>query len=171
MKKNLIFAVLLAMLLGGCSSSEPTETNSGSQNGAVSEQTSETASEENAAQDSGELGKAFVKIGECARTKDYEGKDAIVVTLEYTNNDEKAQSFMTAVICKAFQNGVELSSAVITDDSYSSENNLKEIKTGATITVHEAYLLDEASADVEFEAEEFMSFSDEKLSKIFSIAE
>lgn len=29
-EKNLIFAVLLAMLLGGCSSSEPTETNSGS---------------------------------------------------------------------------------------------------------------------------------------------
>ncbi len=79
---------------------------------------------------------------------------------------------MSAAHAKAFQDGVQLEVALIMNaDVYNSENSMKEIKTGATLNVQEAWVLTSESSPVEVELEEFLSFSDEKLEKTFEIAE
>ena len=120
---------------------------------------------------SGELGDYAIEIGDYFLTKTYEGKDAIVINMKYTNNAEEAKNYMTTLTGSAFQDGVELSTAIIMDGSYDAESQMKDIKTGASIDVQVAYELSNTTSDVEFEIEEFISFSDKKIEKVFELAE
>lgn len=99
-----------------------------------------------------------VTIDGSSAAKDYEGKPAIVVDYTFTNNSDKATSFMVAVTAKAFQQGVELEMAVSTDVDNAS--GMKEIKPGATIKVQEAYVLADES-EVTVEVKELFSLSDD----------
>lgn len=93
-------------------------------------------------------------------TTDYEGKPTLVVNYTFTNNSTDAASFMFAISDKAFQNGVQLETAIVTgDDSYDSANSLNEVKPGASIAVQSAYVLDDQS-DVTIECTELISFDD-----------
>lgn len=102
--------------------------------------------------------KYAVSIDDCSVTTDYNGTPAIVVTYTFTNNSDKAIPFMTAVSAKAFQNGVQLDTAIVTND-IDTQSAMNEIKSGATTTVQEAYLLDDES-DVNIECTELFSFDD-----------
>ena len=64
-----------------------------------------------------------------------------------------------ALYVKAFQNGVELEHAFLTED-YGADNEMKEIRPGTTLEITEAFLVTDTTA-VEFEATELISLSDD----------
>lgn len=166
MKKQMataVCAIALAGCLGmfGCSS--------GSGDAAKEEQKPEStpaAQPEAAPQQAAKYG---VTIDEGTVGADYSDASAIVVTFTFTNNSDKATSFMAAISAKAFQNGVELDSAIMTE-GIDAQSTINEIKPGATTTVQRAYLLDDQS-DVTVECSELISFDDTLLAeKTFSVA-
>lgn len=123
-----------------------------------------------ALENSGTLGNYSAEIKDAVFTKDYKGKPAIVITYSFTNNGEGAKSAMVALNGVAYQNGVQLESAVITDSTLKNlENSMKDVKTGGTLDIQASYILSSETAPVEFELKEFISFSDEKLGKTFEI--
>lgn len=120
---------------------------------------------------SGDLGNSHVEIKGASLAKDYEGKPAIVVTYAWTNNSEETTSAMVSVGAKAFQDGVQLESAVIVgDDSYDSGTSMKEVRPGTTIDVQCAYVLTSETSTVEFELTEWISFSDDMVTMNFDPA-
>lgn len=118
----------------------------------------------------GNLGDYYVKIVDFMLAEDYEGNPAIVITYEFTNNGAEAANFMFSTSTKAFQDGIELSTAVLMGvDGYDSESSMKDIKTGATITVQNAFLLDSETSPVEIEVTELISFNTAMVAKTFEI--
>lgn len=110
-----------------------------------------------------------VTIDGAAQTQDYEGRPALVVDFTFTNNGDEAANFMFATSPQAFQDGVELESAVIVDDSFDSAAALKDIKPGASVQVQSAYVLD-GTSDVTVEVSELISFDDTLLaSEVFTV--
>ena len=125
------------------------------------------------AKDTGKLGDYTVAIESARLSKDYEGKPAVVVKYKFTNNGDKATSFMVAITNKAFQDGVELELAMVDstkDAKFNSGDGLKEIKKGASLEVEEAYKLSNQKSKIEVEANELVSMSSDKLSKTFDAA-
>lgn len=118
------------------------------------------------------LGSYRVDILSCRLAKDYEGSDVVVVKYNYTNNSSESTSFDVAFMTYAYQNGIGLNGAYVLADNanYSDENQSKSIKSGASIEVEVAYKLNDTTTDVEIEVTEFISFSDKKVTKTFSIA-
>lgn len=171
MKKKIIAAgVACALALGslsavGCSSSSGSAEAPSEGAGA---ETQEATQSEPAAPESDYA----VTIDGCEVTQDYQGAPAIVVTYTWTNNSDKATSFMVAIDDKAFQNGVELDFATIsfTNDQYDLNAAMNEVQPGATQTVQQAFLLDDQS-DVSVECTELISFDDTPLATAsFSVA-
>lgn len=164
MKK--LFVLLVAGLLTfsavGCSVDTVSDTQT--------KETSQASTEEK--NDEAVLGEYEIKINDFVMSKTYDGKPAIIVNMNFTNNSDKTASFMTSLSSKAFQDGVELSTAILGDYSnYDVDAQMKEIKKGAAIDVQVAYELSNTTSDVEFEVEEFLSFDDKKIEKTFKIAE
>ena len=141
-----------------------------------SEQVPEPSSIENSGDDiqsagSGDLGDYHVEIKGASLAKDYEGNPAIVVTYAWTNNSDDTTSAMVSVGTKAFQDGVQLESAmIIGDDSYDSGTSMKDVRPGTTIDVQCAYVLTSETSTVEFELTEWISFSDDMVSMNFDPA-
>ena len=118
------------------------------------------------------LGDYKVEIVSCRLAKDYEGKDIVIVKYSFTNNSDDNASFMFAFDENVYQNGIGLNECYIADDSanYSSDNQTKEIKTGATLEVEVAYELNDTTTDIEVEVKELISFNDSVVTKTFSIS-
>lgn len=109
-----------------------------------------------------------VTIDDFELAEDYSGEAAIVVTFTFTNGSDEDTSFLSAIHAKCFQNGVQLDTAIVSD--IDSGSTLNELKPGATITVQEAYKLDDES-EVTVECVEFLSFNDEVIAEeTFSLA-
>ena len=109
-----------------------------------------------------------VTIDGCTVTTDYEGAPAIVVDFTFTNNSEEDTSFAVACSQKAFQNGVQLESAIVTEDL--GNGYLAEIKPGATTEARMAFTLTDES-DVTVEVEELFSLEEKTLAEqTFSVA-
>ena len=118
------------------------------------------------------LGEYNVEITSCRLAKDYEGKDVVIVKYIFTNvGDDDAAAFYTTLDATVYQNGIGLNEAYFLDDSasYISDNQTKEIKKGASIEVEEAYTLNDATADIEVEVTEWISFNNTKITKTFTI--
>ena len=137
---------------------------------------SESSSSEQAEgpKDSGTLGEYEVAIKDCEVTQDYDGKDAVVITYEFTNNSDDDASFDVAMMTKVFQDGVELEHTSVYIDEESLEavdgDCMKSIKPGNSLEVKTARALDNMSSPVEVEVEEFLGNGD-KLTKTFELAE
>lgn len=101
-----------------------------------------------------------MSILDATLSKDYEDKDAIIVSYDFTNNGENETSFMVAISAKAYQDGIELESAIIMGDDLNAEDQMKNIKPGATLTVKKAYVLDNNTSPVEVEVEKLISWDD-----------
>jgi hypothetical protein len=86
-----------------------------------------------------------VTIDSASSSTDYSGKPIIIISYTFTNNSEKDTNFMVAVSDKAFQNGVGLERALVTNGSVDSQSTLKDIKPGATTQVQQAYVLADTS--------------------------
>lgn len=120
---------------------------------------------------SGDLGACHVEIKGAALTKDYEGNPAIVITYAWTNNSDDTTSAMVSIGEKAFQDGVQLESAmIIGNDSYDAEASMKDVRPGTTIDVQCAFVLTSETSTVEFELTEWISFSDDVVSMDFDPA-
>lgn len=141
--------------------------NSSSDSSAENENTTSNA---NTYDGQGTLGDYNYKIKDYFLTTDYNGKDAVVVTFDFTNNAADATSFYVAALVNAFQDGIELDSTYISgDDRYDSNSDLKEIKNGATLEVQKAYLLRNNDSPVEIELENLLSLNSDKIAKTFNI--
>lgn len=161
MKKALTFITLLVLLLVTLCSCVDTGNTQDQGNGSAS---SNSSSKSN-------LGYYNVIIESCRLATDYEGEPIVIVKYKFTNNGEEAACFAWSLEYDAFQDGVGLNECYFADDSanYSSDNQTKEIKKGASLSVEVAYELNDSTTDVEIEVSELISFSDKKITKTFSI--
>lgn len=91
--------------------------------------------------------------------KDYEGKDVVIVTYTWTNGSDDTTSFAFSVNTKVFQNGIECESNFFVDDA-DTDKYMSDVRPGTTITVEQAYTLQDLS-DIEVEVSELISFSDD----------
>lgn len=119
----------------------------------------------------GALADYYVKITGHRLLKDYEGKDALVLQYDFTNNSTESASAMWALYAKAFQDGIEMETAFILDDSYLGGNADKEIKPGVTISCETAFVLSNLLSPVEIEVTELISFSDDMVTATINIAQ
>lgn len=111
-----------------------------------------------------------VTIDEAAMGTDYQGEKAAVITYTFTNNSDKACNFMTTIGAKAFQDGVQLEGAIGVD-GVDSQDLMKDIKPGKSITVQQAYVLADTKNPVEVEVTELFDFSDELIAqKTFNLS-
>lgn len=107
-----------------------------------------------------------VTIDSATLGTDYQGNPAVVVTYTWTNNSDKATSFMVALHAQCFQDGVQCDNAIVSgiDSNYTTD-----VKPGASTTVQEAYEVS-GTSDVTIEVSELISFSNEVLAeKTFSL--
>ena len=184
MKKRILALMLGAAVVlslaacgasGGGTETEPGNSSEVSEQ-VPSEQVPEPSANENGGEGaqtagSGDLGDYHVEIKGASLAKDYEGKSAIVITYAWTNNSDDTTSAMVAVGEKAFQDGVQLESAIIVgDDSYEAGTSMKEVRPGTTIDVQCAYILTSETSVVEFELTEWISFSDDMVTMNFDPA-
>ena len=134
------------------------------------EQTStpETNSPENG-DVSGKVGDYSVVIKNATVTTDYEGNPAIVVNYNWTNGSAETVMALTAVSAKAFQDGIQLDSAMMLSDNY-TPNATTELKPGASLDVQAAFVLRNTTSPVEFELSEAFAFdNDQIVSKTFDL--
>lgn len=178
MKKRIvsfILSVLMLCSLTACGSPTPTTSGATQSNDAAATPITVPAATTPAPvtlEDAGTLGDYDVQIHDFKLANDYAGKPAILIGFSFTNNSEENESVMFALSYKAYQNGVQLDSAIIMDNSvYNADDLMKDVQPGASIDVVAAYSLSSETAPVEFEVEEIISFSDEMLGKTFEIAE
>ena len=84
---------------------------------------------------------------------DSEGKDAVVLTMDFTNNGKDAADYLWSIYEKAMQDGIELEGAIVyvSEDSFKmvSDSQFTEIAPGKTIEVRSAYTLRDAENPVE----------------------
>ena len=91
-------------------------------------------------------------------TTDYEGNPAMVIDFSFTNNSDEATSFAVACSQKAFQNGVQLETAIVMDEDLGN-GYMAEIKPGATTQARLAFSLTDES-EVTVEVSELFSLDD-----------
>lgn len=101
----------------------------------------------------GDIGNYHVKIVGNKVTKDYSGNPILLVTVNFTNNSDEAKSFLYNLDCKAYQNGVELTSPISSYgiNEYNWEDKSKEIKSGVSYEFNLAFELSDTTTDVEVE--------------------
>lgn len=153
---TLAVAVASPLALAGCGSSDEAPADD------ISSEQTEQAEPEAPASD------YAVTIDDATVTEDYEGNPAVIVDYTFTNNSDEATSFAVACHAKVFQNGVQLESAITTDDL--GNGYMAEIKPGASTQARLAYSLTDQS-DITVEVEEFFSLDDTMLAEAtFSVA-
>lgn len=132
----------------------------------------ETEPEEKAPSDNGALGNYEVAIKDYELVKNYDGKDTIAVSIDFTNNSDEAASFDVAMMCDAFQEGVELDTTSVYTDEESfdcmDDDTSKQIKSGKTIEIVVTKELENTTSPVDVEVEEFLGNGD-KVVKTFEL--
>ena len=171
MKKRvlaLLLGGLLALSLCACGG-EPEPTEDTTQDS--KQETAQESQKEEAPTDLSKatLGNYDVEIKDAFLAKDYEGNPAIVVNYTWTNNSEDTTSAMVALIGKAFQDGVQLETA-ITDGSiegYDAEASMKEMRPGTTQDFQEVYVMTSETSPVEVEMTEAFTLENDMVTKTF----
>lgn len=121
-----------------------------------------TVSADNTEPAAGTIGNYVCVVKSAKVCKNWEGKDAVKITYEFTNNSSDSESFDMALIDEPYQNGIGLESTFIDsdDDDWGIDVN---IKPGTTKEVSKVYLLRDKKTPVEIEIGEFLSFNDDKI--------
>jgi hypothetical protein len=112
---------------------------------------------------SGMLGDYAVTIKECKVTKTYDGKAAVIITYEWTNNSDEAKSFSLAFEDKVYQNGVECTDGILGGDAIEYGDVYADVKPGVTFAVQAAYELQDESTPVDVELKEMSLFPSDKM--------
>jgi hypothetical protein len=117
-----------------------------------------------------QLGNYKVAITGARLVNDYEGKPCIVVSFRWSHNEAEAKSFMLAFSNKLFQNGLELETAILMDNSVDVASAMLDLKAGYEQNTQAAYRLNDTTSKVEIEVTELFSFtSTDKLSFAFNL--
>ena len=92
--------------------------------------------------------------------EDSDGNDAIVLTLDFTNNGKENASYLWSVNETIMQNGAELEVATVFIDYDTFEtvidNQFTEVAPGATIEVRTAFVLNDTTSTVEATFEQLL---------------
>lgn len=136
-----------------------------------SEQTTSTGTVEKQEDKGNTLGDYVVEMKSARLAKDFEGKDIVIVTYGFTNNNAESKAFTYVIDDKVYQNGIECAKCYFADESanYQDENQSKAIKTGATLDIEVAYNLNDMTTPIEVEVAELFSLSDKKITKTFDL--
>lgn len=173
MMKKLIMTAMAALLvfsLTACTVSEEGSSSGASQGGSQDPSSKAESAGTSKQEEKGTLGNYTVEIQSAQLAKDYEGNDALIVRYSFTNNGVEPQSFLVAVDDRVYQDGVELSSAIITgNDDYDAEASMKSVQKGATLEVQKAYKLSNTTSPVSVECSELISTDNEKVVNTFAI--
>lgn len=163
----LLTVFLILLTLAGCMNNDNETLSSVASKNNVS--SNETASKPEKL--TGALGEFIIDIKGCRLAKDIENKDIVIINYAFTNNSENPASFTFAINDKVFQDGIGLNKCYTAAKSaeYSSENQSKSIKKGASLDVEVAYTLNDSVTPVEVECTELISFSNDKVTKKFNI--
>ncbi len=162
-KKLIIFGVIFAIIviiIGVASDSD-----SGDNTNTVSSE-STTASSVNAEKektDDNTIGDFKCVVKSAKLTKDWQGKDAVLITYEFTNNSDNPISFDGALDDKLYQDGIELEIATLSSDEEAKWVDTADLKPGITKEVKKAYSLRNKKSEIEVEIQELFSFSDDMI--------
>ena len=92
--------------------------------------------------------------------EDSDGNDAIVLTLDFTNNSKENASYLWSVDETVMQNGVELDVASIITDYEDLEtvvsDQFTDVAPGTTLEVRTAFVLKDTTSEVKATFEEFL---------------
>lgn len=159
-KKKLIIIAVVAFVIiliaviasGGSDDSSSEDSNASAVTSAVSAESEEKANDT--------VGDYKCVVKGAKLCKDWTGKDAVLITYEFTNNSDSAVSFDVALDARAYQDGVGLETAILDEDTDYLD---VDIKPGVTKEVKKAYNLRDTSTEIEIEVSELISFSDDKI--------
>lgn len=161
-------SLLLCLFLAACGGDSETQQDASNDQGTQETSEPEDAAENTetndsdtdaSAEGSGTVGDYDIEIKSAALAQDYEGNPAIIITYAWTNNSNDTTNAMTSMYSQAFQDGVELETAMILDsDVYDSDASMKDVRPGTTIDIQAAYVLDSETSVVEFEVSEWLTF-------------
>lgn len=102
--------------------------------------------------------------------KDYDGKPALEIIFEYTNNDDNAQAFLFDAGVDAYQEGVQLDMAIVMDKNKDVTDSTTKIKKGKTITTAVYFSLSNKKTDVELEFGPLITLDDsDKTTKVLKL--
>lgn len=171
----IIGIIVIAIISGG--SGDTSSTNNQGGGGATgnfpssSQNQGNSSASNNNSTNKSNLGDYNVVIESCRLVEDWDGKPVVIVKYKFTNNDDDPAAFWIALNDGVYQNGIGLNEAYLLDDSanYSSDNQMKKIKKGATLDVEVAYYLNDTTTPIEVEVCETISFRDDKVTKTFTI--
>ena len=110
----------------------------------------------------GAIGKYVCTVKSAKVCKNWEGKDAVKITYEFTNNAKDAQSFDFALKDDLYQDGIGLESSFISSEDGDWGIDVK-IKPGTTKEVSKVYILRDKKTPIDIEISELISFNDDKL--------
>lgn len=171
-KKLIIFGVVAAVIvffivvgsLGGSDENKPAQGNS-----PENSTQAVNAVQENKKDDI--IGDFGCKVKSAKPCKDSNGKNAVIVTYEFTNNSNEAMSFASALTDFVYQNDVELEIATLDEknDIADDSDALAEVEPGATKEIKKAYVLNDDSTSLKVEIVEAFSLNDEKITKTVNI--
>lgn len=161
-KKLIIFGVIAAIIiiLIIALSSGGSESESSTDNPTNSVDASQEEKNENT------VGDYECTVKSAKLCKDYAGKEAVLITYEFKNNGSEAISFDVALNDNVYQDGVELETAILDEDTDYFDVS---IKPGVTKDVKKAYLLRDSSTQLEVEISEWISFNDDKIVTMVNI--
>ncbi len=161
-KKLIIFgviAVIIIIIIAIASSGGNSDSNSNSNSSST---TSSVKADEKTGNNT-TIGDFNVVVKKAEISKDWTGKDAVVISYDCTNNSNDSYSFDGALDEKVFQDGIELEVATMSDEDDGTWLDTSEIKPGITKEVKKAYKLRNKTSDLEIEISESFSFSDDKI--------
>lgn len=158
----IMYAVMGAAMFSGLTDDSDNGTESSySQLDADAEDNTDSEKDTEKQPSDGTIGDYKCVVKSAEKCTDYAGKDAILITYDFTNNADDAISFDIALDTSVFQGGVELESAFL--DEETDWLDTAEIKPGITKEVKKAYSLRDASTELEIEISELISLSDDKI--------
>lgn len=171
-KKLIVLGVIVAIIVviaiaAGGSGGSDSESTTAAGGATVSADSGKTANDTGVAADkqeaaAGTIGDYSCTVKSAKVCKNWEGKDAVKITYEFTNNSDEAASFDIALSDYLYQDGIGLESSFISSDDDDWGIDVK-IKPGTTKEVSKVYLLRDKKTPIDVEISEFISFSDDKL--------
>lgn len=163
-----VLIIIVAALGGEDDATGDAGNSSAGSNNAASAQQDDRSNQ----QGKGTIDDYAVEIKDATLTKDYAGKDAIAITYGFTNNSDEAISFTVAVTASAYQDGVELQSAIADMSSdIDAGASLSNVKPGASTDITVLYGLSNTTSDVEVEITDLFDLTNQKVVKTFTLAE
>ncbi len=142
----------------------PTKTNEKTTKAKTTEENEDVEETKTPKEQSGDatLGSPFdvkdstVVLNSVRKSKDYDGKEAIVLNITWTNNSNETTSYATSISEKVFQDGQELESAFMVD-GVQSDNYLKDVRPGTTLENIEVSYHTISTNELEIEFDEWIS--------------